>query len=223
MEFDGLEQVHELWLGVYVLWTLMFMWIGASMTHRRLQDAGKSPILTILFFVPFINHFAMLFFGVIPSQVSLEEEINIESAQKIDDPWWLEFWGSAVAGTLIGAAVVVLFSVFSVFVIGEYGLTLFAGLPFVNGFVVCALFNKSESRTLSQTVILSQVSVAFSGLILILLALKGCCVAMLCTLRTHSCGHWRFPRMVSDLGGIQSRRPACHTSDPAFALRGAQS
>ncbi|MEC8276581.1 MAG: DUF805 domain-containing protein [Myxococcota bacterium] len=177
LKLEGLQQINELWLGVYVLWTLLFMWIGASMTYRRLQDAGKSPMLTILFFVPFINYFALLFFALIPPREGLEDVIM---PKEIDQRWWLSFWGSAVAGTLIGAFVVVLFSVFSVFVIGEYGLALFAGLPFVNGFIVCSLFNTKETRTLFQTVVLSQASVAFSGLTLILLAFEGVlCVAML--------------------------------------------
>ena len=41
---------------VLVVWTLPFLWIGASMTLRRALDAGKSPWLSLLFFVPFVNY-----------------------------------------------------------------------------------------------------------------------------------------------------------------------
>ena len=34
-----------------VLWTLPFLWIGASMTMRRAVDAGRSAWVGLLFFV----------------------------------------------------------------------------------------------------------------------------------------------------------------------------
>ena len=41
------------WLIVaMLLWSLPFLWIGACMTVRRALDAGRSPWLVILFFVP---------------------------------------------------------------------------------------------------------------------------------------------------------------------------
>src|SRR5262245_23505723 len=43
-----------LWLLVAV-WTLPFLWIGVSMTLRRLLDARRSPWLCLLFFVPLMN------------------------------------------------------------------------------------------------------------------------------------------------------------------------
>lgn len=38
-----------------LLWTLPFLWIGASMTIRRALDAGLSPGWGLLFFVPVVN------------------------------------------------------------------------------------------------------------------------------------------------------------------------
>lgn len=174
---SALKDMNPLWMLPYVLWTLTFMWIGASMTHRRLQNAGKSPTLTILFFVPFLNYFAMLFFALMPHK---SESEKIEAQAEGEERWWFTFYGSAIAGTLLGAAVVVLFSSFSIFVIGEYGLSLFAGLPFVNGFVACSLFNKQSQRTLFQSIMLSQLSVAVAAFVLILFAFEGVlCVVML--------------------------------------------
>ena len=37
------------------LWTMPFLWIGVSMTLRRLIDAGLSPWLVLLYFVPLVN------------------------------------------------------------------------------------------------------------------------------------------------------------------------
>ena len=45
------------WLApALVVWTLPFVWIGVSMTLRRAVDAGRSPWVSLLFFVPFVNY-----------------------------------------------------------------------------------------------------------------------------------------------------------------------
>jgi Protein of unknown function (DUF805) len=57
------------WLVVaMVAWTLPFLWIGASMTLRRALDAGRSPWLVMLFFVPLVNYALMLVLAVLPSR-----------------------------------------------------------------------------------------------------------------------------------------------------------
>lgn len=39
-----------------IAWTLPFLWIGVSMTMRRAEDAGRSPFLALLYFVPLVNY-----------------------------------------------------------------------------------------------------------------------------------------------------------------------
>lgn len=40
--------------------SLVFMWIGLSMSLRRAVDAGRSPLLALLFLVPIANYVMML-------------------------------------------------------------------------------------------------------------------------------------------------------------------
>src|SRR5437588_726623 len=47
-------------LPAFVLWTLPFLWIGVAMTLRRAVDAGRSPWLALVFFVPLFNYVVML-------------------------------------------------------------------------------------------------------------------------------------------------------------------
>src|SRR6266550_1111940 len=47
-------------LPAFVLWTLPFLWIGVAMTLRRAIDAGRSPWLALVFFVPLFNYIVML-------------------------------------------------------------------------------------------------------------------------------------------------------------------
>jgi len=49
---DGLSNPVLVLIGI---WTLPFIWVGVSMTIRRAVDAGYSPWLGLLFFVPFVN------------------------------------------------------------------------------------------------------------------------------------------------------------------------
>src|SRR5438128_6017471 len=54
----------DIWL---LVWTLIFVWIGVSMTLRRAVDAGKSPWLSLWFFVPWVNYLVMLYLAAVPS------------------------------------------------------------------------------------------------------------------------------------------------------------
>ena len=49
------------------LWTIPFLWIGASMSIRRAVDAGLSPWVGCLFFAPFVNYLMMLTLCLLPS------------------------------------------------------------------------------------------------------------------------------------------------------------
>jgi uncharacterized membrane protein YhaH (DUF805 family) len=155
------------------LWTLVFVWIGAGMTIRRLRDAGRSPWLSFFFFLPFLNYFAMLAFAALPSAAApARSEEPVPSP--LDSPIW-----SALAGALAGSAIAVSITLFAVFVLSEYGLTLFFGAPFVMGFSSSAIFNSKTRRSGWATAHVALLSVAIGGALLMLMALEGLlCLAM---------------------------------------------
>ena len=75
---DYLLHVHSLltlalpgapsWLlPVLALWALPFIWIGVSLSLRRTIDAGLSPWLTVVFFIPFVNFVLMLILVIAPA------------------------------------------------------------------------------------------------------------------------------------------------------------
>src|SRR5258707_14594406 len=45
----------DLLTAALIAWTLPFLWIGVSMTMPRAEDAGRSPFLALLYFVPLVN------------------------------------------------------------------------------------------------------------------------------------------------------------------------
>src|SRR5204862_570789 len=55
-------------LPLMVAIALPFLWIGVSMTMRRAVDAGTSPWLALLFFVPGLNLALMLVLSLLPSR-----------------------------------------------------------------------------------------------------------------------------------------------------------
>ena len=50
------------------VWTLPFLWIGISMSLRRALDAGLSPWIALLFFVPFVNWGLISALAIVPSR-----------------------------------------------------------------------------------------------------------------------------------------------------------
>src|SRR6185295_11534502 len=53
---------------VLVLFALPFLWIGVSMSMRRAVDAGQSPWIALLFFVPAVNFILMGGLSLLPSK-----------------------------------------------------------------------------------------------------------------------------------------------------------
>ena len=48
------------WFFLSAIWALPFIWIGVSMSARRARNAGVSPWIALLFFVPLVNLLVML-------------------------------------------------------------------------------------------------------------------------------------------------------------------
>src|SRR5207247_869854 len=55
-------------LWVLVAWALPFLWIGVAMTLRRTVDAGLSPLVAFLYFVPVLNLALMIALCFLPSR-----------------------------------------------------------------------------------------------------------------------------------------------------------
>src|SRR5690349_17861266 len=55
-------------LGAMAVWALPFLWIGISMSLRRALDAGISPWIALLFFVPFANWALIAVLAALPSR-----------------------------------------------------------------------------------------------------------------------------------------------------------
>ena len=158
---DAPEWLFALW----ALWTLPFAWIGVSMSVRRARDAGLPAFFGLFFFVPFLNFLFLLLLAAMPSRVARPITTPLRGEDRV-------LW-AALTGVGGGALLGVGMTMFSVFVLGEYGNALFVGTPAMMGMVAGFLLNARSPQGLLPNLIVGALTVAISGSLLLLTALEG--------------------------------------------------
>ncbi len=161
------------WLMIsMVLWTLPFLWVGASMSVRRAFDAGLSPWIGILFFIPIVNYLAMISLAALPSKPKGAWEIQ-EAQQEVAGI------RSALLGIIAGVVIAGASLGVSVFVFRSYGATLFFATPFVMGATSAYIYNRHQVRPTGKTFGVSLAAIAIASCCFLLFALEGViCIAM---------------------------------------------
>lgn len=167
---------------------LPFMWIGISMSVRRAADAGMSPWLGVIFFVPIVNYIAMLVLSILPSKEGKGWQLPpgfsyrahpIPPRTTLDAP----DIGPGVRSALIGMLIAVLLGVgmigVSVYSMQLYGAALFLGTPFLMGAISAFAYNMNAERNLGWTILISCATIAITGCAVLLFAIEGIlCLAM---------------------------------------------
>ncbi len=159
--------------GLLLLWTLPFLWIGFSMTLRRALDAGHTPWLALLFFVPLANYVIIATMCVLPTRRGAGLR-TVKAVPVID-----QRLKSAMLGIAAGVAIVVGMVALSVFALSLYGAALFLGTPFVVGVTSAYIHNRGHPRTAGSTHQVAFLTVALAGGALLLYGIEGlACIAM---------------------------------------------
>lgn len=150
------------------------IWLGITLTQKRLRDVGLSQYLFVLLFIPFIN--VLLFF-----LLSLVPSVN-DSAK--DSTFWSRFIPreakavitiSVVLSTAVGIIMTLIF----VYFFRDYSWGLFVGLPFVCGLISSLLHQFHEPKSLGACVSVSIGTLSLISVVLIFLAIEGLiCVVM---------------------------------------------
>jgi uncharacterized membrane protein YhaH (DUF805 family) len=198
---------HPLLLAALVFWTLPFLWIGVSMTMRRVEDAGGSPVLALLYFVPFVNYVAMLTLCILPSRPRPAERVRVLDAQRG------HAFRSALLGVGFGLSLAILMVGVSVMAFGEYGTTLFVATPFVMGAASAYVFNLDARRSAGATMGVATLAVAAAGGAILLIALEG----VLCLLMAAPPAIL-MALMGAWLGRALARRPSLGTRGIAMVV-----
>jgi uncharacterized membrane protein YhaH (DUF805 family) len=160
-------------LWVLVAWALPFLWIGVAMTLRRTVDAGLSPLVAFLYFVPVLNLALMIALCFLPSRppraVGQEPEARARGVR----------FREAVLGTLLGLSVTLLMAVVSIRVLREYTATLFFATPLIVGACCGIVLNYRRPQPLGPTIGVALLAMVITGGALLLFALEGIiCLAM---------------------------------------------
>jgi uncharacterized membrane protein YhaH (DUF805 family) len=161
------------WLGpALVMWTLPFLWIGVSMTLRRAVDAGESPWVCLLFFVPLVNYGVMLLLSLLPSRV-----VRVGPAAPRDtvDPRFR----AGLLGVAAALAITIPTVLIGVYLRRMYSAGLFLGTPFTIGYISAYVFNARGAQSERHTMQVALLAVALAGGAMLVFALEGAvCIAM---------------------------------------------
>lgn len=128
---------------VLALWTLPFLWVGITMTIRRLLDAGWSAWWSLLFFVPGLSYLLIALLVFAPTADSGSPGL----ARDPDGERLPSALLSIAAGALLGLGMMW----FAVLRMNSYGLALFMGTPFILGLVTGFLFCRRYPGTMRET------------------------------------------------------------------------
>ena len=168
-------------LATMLLVAMPFLWIGLSMTVRRLRDAGQPVWLVILFFFPFLN---LLFFIVLCFLPSREIPASREAApwpsvRPLDGIIPRSQLGSAVLSIVLTTAIGLGFLLLGTEILGGYGWSLFVALPFCLGLFSVLLHCYHGPRDYGTCIGVSVLPIGLLGLALMAVAIEGLiCILM---------------------------------------------
>jgi uncharacterized membrane protein YhaH (DUF805 family) len=158
-------------LAALAAWALPFLWIGVSMSLRRIRDAGLSPWDVLFFFVPLANWVLILVLVSAPSRTlakSFTQDAVVESRLQA------AFKGIA-SGVVIG---LVSFGLQAV-LLHSYNAAIFLGTPFTMGAAAGWFYNRPALQPVGRTARLGALAIAIAALGSLLFAFEGLiCIAM---------------------------------------------
>lgn len=176
---------------VLALWTLPFLWVGVTLTIRRLLDAGASAWWSLLFFVPLVSYAMFLVLALAPSDPSPASHSPPDPAgARLPSALLSMAAGAALGITLLGVGILLL---------NSYGLAVFMGTPFVIGLVTAYLLVRRYPATARETHEVVAMTTLFVACLIFLVGIEGLvCLVMVAPLAV----------VLALLGGIVGRKLA---------------
>lgn len=153
---------------IHALLTFGLMLLGI----RRARDAGWRTWIGALMALPVVRLFLFTALAVVPSERHTHA-LDLPPSTLLGRCIPRSRRGSAVAAILLAVLLVLPLGFVDVRYLEQYGLALFIGLPFLLGSVSAYLFNYHDRRTLSSSLGVAALSVTFTLLTMLFLALEG--------------------------------------------------
>ncbi len=170
----SLHRDEVLFLGTLVASAFPFIWVGVSLTLKRLRSAGFPPYLVALFFVPFLNLLFFLALSVVPEREVTPTERSVGTKRSSLARIFPESAvGSAALSLLITVPLGFGLGVLGAQVLTNYGWGLFVALPFTMGFAAALIYGVAQPRTLQGCVVVALLAMALIGAGFFALAVEG--------------------------------------------------
>ncbi len=173
-QFSPLSSSEKKFLAILLITALPFIWIGITMTVKRLRDTGQPLWLTLLFFAPIVN---LVFFGlltVLPSRQADSPSKAVGQRTSAISPYWpTTRTGSAAAAVVITALLGVVVTWGILRFAGNYGLTLFISLPFVMGYLAVLIYSRTQESNGKDVLGVVSLSLLLTGAGITAIAVEG--------------------------------------------------
>lgn len=158
-----------------------FIWLGVTLTVKRLRDAGQPLWLVVLFFVPVIN----LLFLFLLCVIGTHPREQARQAAPWPETRPIDSWiprsklGAGLVAIVATVVIGLAFTVFSTQVLKTYGAGLFVAAPFCLGLFSVLVYSYHEPRALMQCLAVSLVPIVVLGSVLVVVAIEGIiCILM---------------------------------------------
>ena len=195
-------------LPLMVVIALPFLWIGVSMSMRRAVDAGASPAIALLFFVPGVNFLLMLLLCLPPSR-----HYPAGSAPPARLIVGKERMQSAMLGVAASLAITVLSVLVGIYLRRRYSAGLFLGVPFTIGYISSYIYNYRVDRPARESVGLALGSVTIAAGAIVVFALEGLvCIGMALPIA------WAIALPGAVLGRVMARRAMLGSTGVGMAV-----
>lgn len=213
LQASPLTATEKKFLAILLLTAIPFVWVGITMTVKRLRDAGQPLWLTLLFFAPIVN---LLFFTLLSVLPSKEPDVALLSAnpgeRESSRYWPRSRGGSAALAALTAGLLGVLVTYGDLRFLGSYGLTLFIALPFVMGYLAVWLYTRTQDIYANERDLLVVVtlSVVFAGVGILAIAIEGAiCLLMAAPIA------WFLAMLGGALGAVIHGRLRSRSASPS--------
>jgi len=162
-------------LATMLVLALPFVWVGVTLTMKRLRSANLPLHLVLLFFVPFLNLLFPLFLCLIPtrSSTTAEREANWLKQSSLVRILPDGVLGSAAVSLLLTVPVGLGMVWIGTQFLTHYGWGLFVALPFTMGFAAAIIYSLRQPRSLAGCIGVACLSNAILGVGLLALAIEG--------------------------------------------------
>ena len=173
----GLTEAGPTWLAPTLLaWTLPFLWIGVTLTMRRLLHAGWSPWYSLLFFIPFVGYALMALLVLLPEARESRALVAVPRPSAEKKPAAAK---AIMAGVAVGLGMIFL----GILWLERYGLAIFMGTPFAIGVVAGYTYCRAYPGTWGETVGVTLLAGLLTTLASFAVGLEGAiCIIMMAPL-----------------------------------------